>query len=193
MLAVVAVIAILVGIVLSTVGYVQAKGAQSRANAEIQSLATACEAYKTDYGIYPVSVSWTNTLNPKTNGDSTDAGTLGSAAAPISGNYPYQNSSLYLYTVLTGDTNCTGLATVSYFPIKPTMCYRPSSTLPISNSNTVRYLMDPWGNSYGYSTAAAQVSSSNGYNPTFDLWSTGGTVTTGSAPTNTVLQWVKNW
>ena len=198
-LAVIAVILILVGIILSTVGYVEAKGAQSRAQAEIQALSNACEAYKGDFGTYPQtsgtgSGAYTSNLSARTNGDPTDGGALGGTTTPFSNpGYYYQNASLYLYTALTGDTNCTGLATVSYFPIKPTMCGRPNTSAAISASNGVQYLMDPWGNSYGYSTAGAQVSSTNAYNPTFDMWSTSGNVTVGAPSSGTVLQWTKNW
>ena len=43
----------LAGLVLSTVGYVQKKGARSRAETEIAAMSAACESYKADNGIYP--------------------------------------------------------------------------------------------------------------------------------------------
>jgi hypothetical protein len=57
--------------------------------------------------------------------------------------------------------------------------------------------MDPFGNSYGYSTAQAYyvdnpVANPNyGFNSTFDLWSTVGT----SNATAAVYEqaWIKNW
>jgi hypothetical protein len=52
---------------------------------------------------------------------------------------------------------------------------------------TVQFIRDPFGNGYGYSTAY-QVTASDGYNPTFDLWSTASETTAGKE-----AQWIKNW
>jgi len=57
MLVVVAIIAILASLVLSTAGYIQKKGAISRAEAEIQAMSTALESYKADLGDYPVGTN----------------------------------------------------------------------------------------------------------------------------------------
>jgi general secretion pathway protein G len=57
LLVVMAIIAILAGLVLQTAGYVQKKGATSRAEAEIAALSAALESYKADMGDYP---AWTN-------------------------------------------------------------------------------------------------------------------------------------
>jgi hypothetical protein len=57
------------------------------------------------------------------------------------------------------------------------------------------YIVDPWGNSYGYSTfKALHPQSRDGNNPTFGLWSTGDT-----RPVNGVnspqgqIPWIRNW
>jgi type II secretory pathway pseudopilin PulG len=50
---VVTIIAILAGLVLSTVGYVNRKGAASRAQTEVAALAEAIENYKLEFGNYP--------------------------------------------------------------------------------------------------------------------------------------------
>ena len=55
LIVVTAVIIILTGLVLSTVGYVQKKGARARAETEIAAMSAACESYKADNGVYPVS------------------------------------------------------------------------------------------------------------------------------------------
>jgi hypothetical protein len=72
----------------------------------------------------------------------------------------------------------------------------------------VNYIKDPFDNSYGYSTIGAKdeedymerlrtsatptketrPTETHGYNPTFDIWSTGGT----TSPTGQA-KWVKNW
>jgi general secretion pathway protein G len=51
---VIAIIAILAGLILSTAGYVQKKGASSRAESEIAALTVALENYKADTGDYPL-------------------------------------------------------------------------------------------------------------------------------------------
>ncbi len=69
---------------------------------------------------------------------------------------------------------------------KPNMlCPNPPATNPVTA------IRDPFGNCYGYSTAKAYAPTGpDGYNPTFDLWSTGGV--TPPAPTDQ-SQWIKNW
>src|SRR6267143_4878825 len=52
LIVVTAVIIILTGLVLSTVGYVQKKGARARAETEIAAMSAALENYKADNGIY---------------------------------------------------------------------------------------------------------------------------------------------
>jgi prepilin-type N-terminal cleavage/methylation domain-containing protein len=53
LLIVIAIIAILAGLLLRTASYVQRKGAMSRAEAEMSALTLALENYKTDHGDYP--------------------------------------------------------------------------------------------------------------------------------------------
>ena len=59
----------------------------------------------------------------------------------------------------------------SYMTFKPTLLLRDDMSNPPSSTNQVTAIRDPFGNSYGYSTArAANPSGNAGYNPTFDLW-----------------------
>lgn len=60
LLTVIAIIAILAGLVLSTAGYIQKKAARSRAEAEIAAMEAALESYKADNGIYPEAVDSNN-------------------------------------------------------------------------------------------------------------------------------------
>ncbi len=72
LLVVITIIIILAGLILSTVGYVQKKGARSRAETEIAAISAACESYKADNGIYPrdpTANTATDQLNPKTDGN----------------------------------------------------------------------------------------------------------------------------
>jgi type II secretion system protein G len=55
LLVVVAIIAILAGLTLSTMGYINRKGAESRAQAEVAALSAAIDSYKVDFGAYPAS------------------------------------------------------------------------------------------------------------------------------------------
>lgn len=169
LIVVIAVIIILTGLVLSTVGYVQKKGARSRAETEIAAMSAACESYKADNGIYPRNAD-TDGLNAQTSGNPNSS--------------QYQNASLYLYNALFGATNgsrtpATGAK--SYFAFKPNMLS------PTDQTQNVQFIKDPFGNSYGYSTAN-QANQAQGYNPTFDIWSTAG-LTSGTDST----QWIKNW
>ena len=171
LIVVIAVIVILAGLVLSTVGYVQKKAARSRAETEIAALSAACESYKADNGVYPRNTD-TDGLNARTSGNPSTS--------------QYQSASLYLYNALFGATNGSrtpNAGAKSYFAFKPNMLS------PADQTQNVQFIRDPFGNSYGYSTIqAATGNTSAGYNPTFDLWSTGG-LTSGTDPT----QWIKNW
>lgn len=78
LLIVITVIAILAALVLRTAGFVQEKGARSRAESEIAAISAALESYKADNGDYPLSSS------PQTNSASTDK-TLYTNLMPTSG------------------------------------------------------------------------------------------------------------
>jgi type II secretion system protein G len=172
LLIVIAIIIVLAGLVLSTVGYVQKKGARSRAETEIAAISAALESYKADNGIYPQN-SDTNGLDPINN--------VNPSASPIPNDYT--KASLYLYEQISGDTNADRVAeTKSYFAFKPNQLDPTDQTLNVIS------LRDPFGNSYGYSTMKASDPTQSGYNPTFDLWSTAGGTTA-----NDAAGWIKNW
>jgi type II secretory pathway pseudopilin PulG len=167
LLVVITIIVILAGLILSTIGYVQKKGARARAEAEIAAMSAALESYRADNGIYPFDAN-TNSLTA-TNTDSTT----------------YSAASLTLYKALSGDPDADRVADQkSYFTFKPNML------APAGGAGNVTAIRDPFGNSYGYSTsknpvANANASTASGYNPTFDLWST--------ANSTDPNQWIKNW
>jgi type II secretion system protein G len=53
LLATIAILAILAALVLGTLGYVNKKGAESRARSEVAALASAIDSFKLDFGMYP--------------------------------------------------------------------------------------------------------------------------------------------
>ena len=171
LIVVVSIIAVLGALVLSTAGYARKKGARARAETEIAAMSAACENYKADNGVYPAN-SDTNALNAQTSVDPS----------------AYQAASLYLYNALFGATagsRTPNTGARSYFVFKPNMLF------PADQTQTVQYIQDPFGYSYGYSTIDNPVANSNptpGYNPTFDLWSTAVGTTTNDVP-----KWIKNW
>ena len=170
LILVVGIITVLAGLVLSTVGYARKKGARARAETEIAAISAACENYKGDNGVYPREAGSTDALDAKLSGDPSG----------------YQAASLYLYKALSGDSaadrNPTG---------KSYMAFKPNMLLPPGGTGTVTAIADPFGYSYGYSTAN-QADPTKGYNPTFDLWTT--CSLTNSPPTAADQnQWIKNW
>lgn len=208
MLTVIAVILLLSGLLLSVNSGVQTKAARSRAEGEIAAMSAACENYKADNGAYPrdvgvaalppapASASKTDTLDPRITGTSVATAT-------------YKDASLELYKALSGNTVASGGALTlgpgkSYYEFKPnqlSITKSPSTGMIIN----VFFIQDPWGNSYGYSTAGAKFEEDyrtalltnptaprptvlKGYNPTFDLWSTGGAQNTANS-----AKCVKNW
>ena len=179
LLVVITIIIILGGLILGTSGYVQKKGARSRAEAEIAAISAACESYKADNGTYPRDLTnhTTDNLDPRTSADPTR----------------YRDASRSLYDELFGAISGSRTATAGK---KTYFVFRTNMLSPTDQAQNVQYIRDPFGNSYGYSTAyQADVENgvsppARGYNPTFDLWSTGGTTTGGSADQS---QWIKNW
>jgi type II secretory pathway pseudopilin PulG len=178
------VIIVLAGLVLSTVGYARKKGARARAETEIAALSAACESFKSDNGIYP-----RDTTNNTT--DNLAALTASPTPDPRPTSYDpndsrYSAASFYLYAQLSGNPSGdrSTYTQRTYFQFKPNMLSPPNGT------DTVTAIRDPFGNSYGYSTAQ-QANPSKGFNPTFDLWSTAGT----SNATDAAYEqaWLKNW
>jgi type II secretory pathway pseudopilin PulG len=184
LIVVTAVIIILTGLVLSTAGYIQKKGARARAETEIAALSAACESYKADNGIYPRDTTNNTTDNLAALTSHTPPDPLPTSYDP--GNSTYSAASFYFYGQLSG--NISGdrstYSQKSYFQFKPNMLS------PAGGTGTVTAIRDPFGNSYGYSTAN-QANSSYGFNPTFDLWSTGGTLNATDAAYEKA--WIKNW
>ena len=154
----------------------QKKGARSRAEAEIAAMSAALESYKADNGIYPTDPSATNSVDP--NNDPP-------------GSAKYQAATKFLYGELSGDKDYNGTVdpaeaqNKTYFAFKPQMLGGTRDTN--NNLTAVTYIRDPFGNSYGYSTAKAS-GAAFGYNPTFDLWSVAD-----ANPASNQTQWIKNW
>ncbi|MFA7234028.1 MAG: type II secretion system protein GspG [Terrimicrobiaceae bacterium] len=95
LLVVIAIIAILASLILSTAGYIQKKGAMSRAQAEIAALEAALESYKADNGDYPRSADYPN--------NSTSSNSLYGVLSP-------SNSSQKVYFEFSkGMTSSTGI------------------------------------------------------------------------------------
>jgi type II secretory pathway pseudopilin PulG len=191
LIVVVGIIIVLAGLVLSTAGYARKKSARARAETEIAAISAACENYKADNGIYPrgpasattigsvtIPANATDNLNARTRGNPTDT------TDPT-----YGETSLYLYTLLSGDSAGNRSPTGKSY-----MAFKPNMLLPAGGTGTVTAIADPFGNSYGYSTIN-QTDSTKGYNPTFDLWSTAGlTNDPPTSGTDTITpQWIKNW
>jgi len=201
LIVVVGIIIVLSALVLSTVGYARKKGARARAETEIAAMSAACENYKSDNAIYPrdpTANTSTDALNART---MLDPGTTNAAL--------YTAASLVLYRSLSGDRNLDRTVTAadenynidgtaltppltqlppSYFAFKPNMLS------PARGNGTVTATADPFGNTYGYSTAN-QYDPNTGYNPTFDLWSTAGVAPspTPNPPATQQDLWLKNW
>ncbi len=196
MLVVMVIILILAGLILSVAGNASYKASFSRAQSEIQQMTTAMENYRVDNGTYPrdSTGNTTDTLNAQGNppGNPPDPST-------------YALVSKFLFKELSGFNNTAANPKRAYVTFLPSQLTTGSGTQTVDT-----YIIDPFGLSYGYSTAyqAAQDTAASGgtandgtygYNPTFDLWSTGGYGTGGkSYPAGvTAAQyytlWAKNW
>lgn len=206
MLTVMTIIAILTALVIAIAGYAQRRSAETKAQGQIASMAAALESYKQDNGSYPRDSSRTDGIDPRVNGNPSSS--------------TYLTANIFLYKALSGDT---GPGSTPIVPPQPdavpdgkpesTPYYNfPASMLKTASTGAVSYIVDPFGNPFGYSTAGAafeenfriQLQSNPsatrgtpaGFNPTFDLWSTAG-VSTSSSDTAKLIEdrkrWIKNW
>ncbi len=199
MVTVVAVIIVLAGMIISVAGYVQTKGAREKTLVQMKNFGLQCETYKQDNGTVPQNED-TDLLDARID------------LSPISGASAakYQKASRYLYSCLSGDfeppTQPDGKPEagerVYYGFRRDELNFAKERDGGIKSVN---FVQDPFGNCYGYSTVGAKLEAEyrkklrenadeprptklEGYNPTFDLWSTGGTTTTTGSS-----KWIKNW
>jgi type II secretory pathway pseudopilin PulG len=122
LIVVTTVIIILTGLVLSTVGYIQKKGARARAETEIAAMSAALESYNADNAVYPAygGAAGAHALYQGLSGDGNDA---------IGGS--------------TASTGTPGSSGRSYMALKPNML------APNPPDRTTR-IIDPYGNDYNY-------------------------------------------
>jgi len=161
--------------------------ARERALAEIKALSVALANYYTDTGEYPRNAD-SDALDPRLHLDA-----MGESKTR------YERACLHLYRELSGDREPSGFPDGEPENTSKVYCSFSRYDLAVSrdgagNVSAVRYISDPWGNCYGYSTAAiangspspgAQSTLATGFNTsTFDLWST---------VRDDRKKWVKNW
>jgi len=163
LMAVVAIIAILAGLVLGGAGAVRSRAARGQAKAEIAAIEAGLARYQMDFGSYPIS----------------------SGITPSGANYPgipsgYTNAGQTLFTNLWGASNyaTTTGGGKQYLNVKPSMV----------NTSGVNYFIDPWGYAYGYYWSGTN-SLNGGAVP--DVWSTGGQTGTGSQTNR--AKWITSW
>ena len=163
LMAVVAIIGILAGLVLGGAGAVRQRAARGQAKAEIAAIEAGLARYQLDFGGYPVS----------------------SGITPSGANYPgiptgYTNAGQVLFTNLWGAATygTTSGGGKQYLNVKPSMV----------NTSGVNYFIDPWGYAYGYYWDG--VKSLNG-GAVPDVWSTGGQ--TGSGTQTNRAKWISSW
>ena len=186
LLAVVAIIAILAGLVLGGSVYAKRKAMVSTTKAQLVTLENAIEAYKNDFGMYPTS----SLSRPSTIGDRhNDAGNGGAwfgsdSMNPFDNiNFPQWTSSFItqtitnyflvqnnwlLYQQLVG----TGKGTNGYYTIKPNQVI--SSIQNQYVASPIVLLADPYGTPWGYYYCMISPANTAQVNQaTFDLWSYG--------------------
>jgi len=188
LLVVIAIITILAGLTIAVLSQANQTSGAHRARGEIAALETALEAYKTENGDYP-RCNNTDTLDASRN-DSTNSVVISGGVPSLSG-----SASMTLYVNLSGDKTRLGTKNPNervYFTFKSNMLY-PRVPAGETRSSPIQAVIDPFRNVYGYSTRGSSVAAvsntstttSFGYNPTFDLWSTVGSDSTSA--------WVTNW
>lgn len=172
LMTVMAIIAVLAGLVLKGAGYAQNKAARDRAAAEIAAISVALESYKADNGEYP-------SVDPKDSGNKAPQNlkSVNSTTAPST----YVASSTVLFRSISNKDTAPKI----YFEAKPDIL-----STGTGNITADTHFVDPFGNPYGY--AVPNTSGTTTYNPTFDLWSTAGQSSSGAA-NQKQEKWITNW
>jgi type II secretory pathway pseudopilin PulG len=177
--AVLAIIMILIGLLIPISGYVQRMSVESRIKIEINGMEAALEAYKADYGAYP-PIGFSAALNDIKDGDEKNRflqnapGSWPAASANYSTHkLDWGKSSAwiihneYLYAALGNASNAQGKV---YYQFNPANL-RPSPTLTPGRFIVV----DPLGNPYGYYPSGSDILANRpaANASTFDLFSCG--------------------
>jgi len=166
LMAVVAIIAILAGLVLGGAGAVRQRAARGQAKAEISAIEAGLARYQMDFGAYPVP----------SNAISTNA----SGYDPAPKNYEEAGRALFSALWGTNKFNADGGGGKSYLSVKASM---------VNTSTVSDYLIDPWGRAYGYSWDGTR-SLYGGAAP--DVWSTGNQSGDSAAQQN-LKKWISSW
>ncbi|MEY5025173.1 MAG: hypothetical protein RLZZ244_701 [Verrucomicrobiota bacterium] len=171
LMVVITVLLILMTMVVGVARYATEKASRSRAEADISAIRAACESYKTDQAVYPVSAE-SNQLNPSVTDTSV-----------------YRPASLELYKAISGDPTGTGRPDPAN--AKTYIDFKRDRLRFFGGA--VSHIRDPWDTElkpspYGYSTcrAANPTDAASGYNVTYDLWSVA------NKPANSKA-WITNW
>ena len=142
---------------------------QRRVEGEILALSAAISNYRDVHGDYPSKGGVTDSLKPNVTYDSE----------------AYIPASAFLYRELSGDSDGDPKT-----PPHGQVFYEfKRDNLRLSQAGRSPHVVDPWGNSYGYSTFKSKhPDSADGNNASFDLWSTNG-----KKNNRDISKWVKNW
>jgi len=164
LMTVVAIIAVLAGLVLGGAGAVRQRAARGQAEAEIAAIEAGLVRYQMDFGGYPVP----------TNNITVDGDVYG--ATPTA----YTSAGRTLFASLWGSSTYSNTTPgrKQYLSVKPSM---------VSSDGQNRFV-DPWGNTYGYYWTGSN-SIFGGSVP--DIWSTAGQ--SGSAGQTNRLKWITSW
>lgn len=172
LMVVVAVIGLLAGILLAAAGGVRNQAARSQAKAEIAALESALTRYQMDFGGFPAP-----STNISTNGSQ----------------YPL-NPSNYIASSRIMFSNLMGRAVFTNPPDPGFKAYlEPKPSMVVTNVSP-NYLIDPWGNAYGYywnTNENPPVGSSMFSRVVPDVWSTGGQSGIGTQTNR--AKWIANW
>lgn len=163
LLVVIALIALLAGLILGAAGGVRTQAARNQAKAEIAGLEAALARFQAENGFFPgaVQANPANALKPST----------------------YVTGGRILFTNLLGraSLNAASTGVKSFFDPKARM---------VMTNTSPNYFIDPWGNAYGYYWDEAGATSI--YNKAApDLWSTAGQNGTGKQTNSS--KWICNW
>lgn len=190
LMAVVAILFVVMGMVIGTSSYAKRKTWESQARAQIQAITTALEAYKSDNGGYPPLDT------AAFNGDASSVegyvstsfpnGTRAYAIASVAANIPVDGwaNSQFIYRALAGGSK-------KYMQFKPSQVVTVGSSGTLLPSGGATVVVDPWGFPYGYNPTQPK-----GNGQSFDLWSSGANMVSANNayPLNgTVLDDLLNW
>lgn len=181
LMAVITIIVILAGLVVTGMGFVTERQAKEKARVQIALISKALEEYKLDNGNYPPTE---NSAENSKDGIDQSVDSLYASLFYEGYDYGKQATPPATWTKKIGDVDFPKATKIYLTDLDPTsskqgwmsssFAGQATPPLPTKTGKNLPTIVDPWGNEYRYRSAFfGTTANADTQNPDFDLWSAG--------------------